>query len=391
MTKQKWILLSLCIGILWGTDTLIIGMWSENRAANTISEQQGLAFEKVEGPLERKVKSKTQIDRQRKSVKLAYKDSGIQVQKNIKSPSPSAKKLKAKDLDKVAKAYDKKLTEKKKVPQKKEDSNKDNNRNQWVNEPALKSKYSNPSNKKGFDLKEEESSEVVGSVIFPKNESQLNTVGSQGSSFTRGGSKTANQWAQTLTLEPTESDLNEFITSFRNGEIEASKAYSIVEELLKTDKTSNHSNAVRILMSVKSDKSFMFLTEVASGGFSEDVESTAYSGLLSYRSYEDLNIMETVLRQEGSSLVSIYFSAETVLQLSQQRVSTYGEGEKRSLTLLEAYPERFALLSDLLKQVATEISDERVLTQVNQTVAFIGNPTSVADRAIVKPSGPRVF
>ncbi|MCH2532807.1 MAG: hypothetical protein MK008_00025 [Bdellovibrionales bacterium] len=391
MTKQKWILLTLCIGILWGTDTLFQSLWSENTSNVTQSEDNKLEFEKTNF---NKVKPKKQFtgktQLQQKPVKVVSTDKGLKALEAVKSPSP---KKKGDNLEDLAKKYDKKLAQKKKVPEKKaaednsdEKTNTNNNRNSYANS-------NNRSNNDFFTNDERTSSANTGefSVITPNaKENQANNLGG-GAAFTANSDMTIRQWSQALTNNPSDSEINDFITAIRQGNVDQDEAYQLVETLLRSESEDDHSNAIKVVMAIKSPKSFILLTDVVSGGFSESVNSAAYSGLLNYRSYDDLAIIEEVLKKENLSLGTIYFSADTILQLSQQTVPTYGDEEQRTVTMLDAYMDRFLLLSDLLKETSVDVADERVLGQVNQTVAFIGGPEAVADGSVAKPNYRALF
>lgn len=392
MTKQKWTLLILCIGILWGTDTLFQSLWSENTSNVAQSEKNKLEFKKTNFNKAKVQKpqfaGKTQL--QQKPVKVASTDNGLKALEAVKSPSP---KKKGDNLEDLAKKYDKKLAQKKKVPEKKkaEDNTEKNNTN---NTDRNSYAYSNNrANNDFFTNDERATSTDTGafSVITPvAEENQGNTLGG-GTAFTANSDMTIRQWSQALTNNPSESEINDFITAIRQGNVDQDEAYQLVESLLRSESAEDHSNAIKVVMAIKSPKSFILLTDVVSGGFSESVNSAAYSGLLNYRSYDDLAIIEEVLRKENLSLGAIYFSADTILQLSQQTVPTYGEEEQRTVTMLDAYMDRFLLLSDLLKETSVDVADERVLVQVNQTVAFIGGPEAIADGSVAKPNYRALF
>lgn len=392
MTKQKWTLLLLCIGILWGTDTLFQSLWNENTSNVTQSEDRKLEFEKTKF---NKVKPKKQFagkaQLQQKPVKVVSTDKGLKALEAVKSPSP---KKKGDNLEDLAKKYDKKLAQKKKVPEKKaaeDNSDENNNTNNNVNSYA----NSNNRSKNDFftnDKRTNSTGPGEFSVITPNaNENQGNNLGGGGAAFTANSDMTIRQWSQALTNNPSDSEINDFITAIRQGNVDQDEAYQLVETLLRSESEEDHSNAIKVVMAIKSPKSFILLTDVVSGGFSESVVSAAYSGLLNYRSYDDLAIIEEVLRRDNLSLGAIYFSADTILQLSQQTVPTYGEEEQRTVTMLDAYMDRFLLLSDLLKETSMDVADDRVLGQVNQTVAFIGGPEAVADGSVAKPNYNRAL
>lgn len=388
MTKQKWILLTLCIGILWGTDTLFKSLWEEtnSKVANTIQDQQP-QYEYNKASNKKKVAKKFARN---KPVKLAYNQKGVKaVQQEIAAQSPANKKTKKKDLEKLAKSYDKKLAQKKKaVPTKKKEEDKQQKNNQVTHTDNYNQNQQISRNENDFfsDDDEKINSEGGYSVITPNPNSNEDELTASGGVFSRGTDKTISQWEQALTNDPTDSDVDDFISALRSGDVDQKEAYKLIETLLTSESEKNHSNAVKVIMSIKTEKSFILLTDVVSGGFSESVVSTAYSGLLNYRSYDDLNIIESVLKKDSLSLGAIYFSAETILQLSQQTITTYGEGQNRTVTMLQAYQDRFFSLTALLGEVATGISDNKVLGQVNQTIAYIGGPDAIADSSVVKPS-----
>ncbi len=190
------------------------------------------------------------------------------------------------------------------------------------------------------------------------------------------------EWREKLLRFANHTAMQEFMSEYQSGNINADSFYTIVYEMLSSGNKEISRLAINSAAVLAEYDSFMLLISVLEENTLEsDLVSLAESSLNKFSNFRYLNLLKIIVSSENNSPFALSYTAK-IIELSAKKAAeglkaqsennpqNEEESENSNVDVLESM-ENFLAVSNTLNTLINTINSGEVINQFQQTVAVI--------------------